>query len=82
MQAYVWYTDCRMPVPTSCLQLSSLQPLVTAHAKMEGPAQLLTLAPVMWGGLECGVQQVGEWPSNDLVSILNLHRWVFHCMNF
>ena len=25
---------------------------------MEGPAQLLTLAPVMWGGLECSVKQV------------------------
>ena len=28
---------------------------------MEGPAQLLTLAPVMWGGLECNVKLVGEW---------------------
>ena len=35
-----------------------VQPSAPAHAKMEGPAQLLTLALVMWGGLECSVKQV------------------------
>ena len=35
-----------------------LQQLVPVPVKTEGPAQLLTLAPVMWGGLECSVKQV------------------------
>ena len=33
---------------------------------MEGPAQLLTLAPVMWGGLECSVKLVGELRLTEL----------------
>ena len=40
-----------------CFYVSS-QPSVPVPAKMEGPAQLLTLAHVMWGGLECSVKQV------------------------
>ena len=31
---------------------------------MEGPAQLLTLAPVMWDGLEHSVGMVSEWLIN------------------
>ena len=41
-----------------CAHVSISQPSVPVLAKMEGPAQLLTLAPVMWGGLECNVKQV------------------------
>ena len=37
-----------------------MQPSVPVSVKMEGPAQLLTLALVMWGGRECSVKQVGE----------------------
>ena len=33
---------------------------VPVPVKMEGPAQLLTLAIVMWDGQECSVKQVGE----------------------
>ena len=40
-----------------CFYVSS-QPTVPVPVKMEGPAQLLTLAHVMWGGLECSVKQV------------------------
>ena len=39
--------------------LQPVQPDVTVPVRMEGPAQLLTLAPVLWGGLECSVKQVG-----------------------
>ena len=35
-----------------------VQPCVPVPVKMEGPAQLPTLAPVMWGGRECSVKQV------------------------
>ena len=35
-----------------------MQPSAPVLVKMEGPAQLLTLAPVMWGGLERSVKQV------------------------
>ena len=38
--------------------MSIVQPSVPVPVKMEGPAQLLTLAPVMWGGWECSVKQV------------------------
>ena len=34
------------------------QPSARVLVKMEGPAQLLTFAPVMWGGQECSVKQV------------------------
>ena len=44
-------------VPLVCVRL---QPPAPIHVKMEGPAQLLTLALVMWGGQECSVKQVGE----------------------
>ena len=39
---------------------SPIQKLVTNHVKMEGPAQLLTPAPVMSDGLEINVKLVGE----------------------
>ena len=42
----------------SVLLVIPLQPSVPIPVKMEGPAQLLTLAPVMWGGLERSVKQV------------------------
>ena len=42
-----------MKTHCSLLQLSA-----PACVKMEGPAQLLTLAPVLWGGLERSVKQV------------------------
>ena len=42
------------------LILISVQLCVPVPVKMEGPAQLLTLVPVMWGGQECSVKQVGE----------------------
>ena len=38
-----------------------MQPPAATHVKMEENAQLLTLAPVMWGGRESSVNQVGEW---------------------
>ena len=40
--------------------LTPVQPSAPTHAIMEGPALLLTLAPVMRGGLECSVKQVGK----------------------
>ena len=40
--------------------LYTMQPSAPVPVKLEGPAQLLTLAPVMWGGLECSVKHVGE----------------------
>ena len=36
---------------------------------MEGPAQLLTLAPVMWGGLECSVKQVQYMPRQSKANV-------------
>ena len=42
----------------SLSSVSLFQPSAPAPVKMEGPAQLPTLAPVMWGGLECSVKQV------------------------
>ena len=47
----------------SCNRVLSLLPTqhrVPGPVKMEGPAQLLTLAPVMWGGQECNAKLVGE----------------------
>ena len=41
-----------------CAHVSTSQPSVPVPVKMEGPAQLLTLAPVLWGGVECSVKQV------------------------
>ena len=38
--------------------VSLFQPSAPAPVKMEGPALLLTLVPVMLGGLECSVKQV------------------------
>ena len=38
----------------------AIQHLVPNSVRMEGPAQLLIDAPVMLGGLECSVKQVGE----------------------
>ena len=40
-----------------CVFLSA-QLSASTSVSMEGIAQLLTLAPVMWGGLECSVKQV------------------------
>ena len=45
-------------MPSFMILSFSLQQLAPVPAKMEGPAQLLTLALVMWGGLECSVKQV------------------------
>ena len=46
-----------------------IQHLVPHPVKMEGPALLLTLAPVMWDGLECSVKLVGvrliNWLSDN-----------------
>ena len=42
----------------SVLLVIPLQPSVPVPVKMEGPALLLTLALVMWGGLERSVKQV------------------------
>ena len=57
--------------------LFKLQPSVPVPVKMEGPAQLLTLAPVMWGGLECSVKQVHTVQNRDW------HLWMYldHCHN-
>ena len=35
-----------------------LQPTVPVSVRMEGSVQLLTPAPVMWGGVECSVKHV------------------------
>ena len=43
---------------------------VPVPVKMEGPAQLLTLALVMWGGQECSVKQVGE----VLISFMSIRQ--------
>ena len=55
-------TDCFLAsywnVPIFASMLSKSQPSVPVPAKMEEPAQLLTYAPVTWGGLECSVKQV------------------------
>ena len=58
--------------------LSISQPPAAAPAKMEGPAQLLTLAPVMWGGLERSVKQVREWVTRQmqLAFYSTLHWWL------
>ena len=40
------------------LVLIPVQPSVPVSVKMEGPAQLLTLVAVMWGGQECSAKQV------------------------
>ena len=50
-----YHNDVR--VPLVCVWLQPPAPILV---KMEGPAQLLTFAPVMWGGQECSVKQVGE----------------------
>ena len=42
---------------TTCVRL---QPPAPIHVRMEGPAQLLTLAPVLQDGWECSVKQVGK----------------------
>ena len=44
---------CLIMYSSTCIQLS-----VSARVKMEGPAQLLILAPVMWGGQEHSVRMV------------------------
>ena len=44
--------------------LLPIQHLVPNPVRMEGPAQLLTHAPVMWGGRECNVNLVGERLTN------------------
>ena len=53
----------------------AIQHLVSHPVRMEGPAQLQTFAPAMWGGLECSVKLVGErlidWLSdNRAISLL------------
>ena len=45
---------------TIALLLVNLQLSVSVPVRMEGPAQLLTLVPVMWGGQECSVIMVSE----------------------
>ena len=51
----------------------AIQHLVPNPVRMEGPAQLLTLAPVMWGGQECNAKLVGErlidWLSDNRSSV-------------
>ena len=50
----------------------SVQPSAPVPVKMEGSAQLLTLAHVMWGGLECSVKQVCHAIPYIMYSILRL----------
>ena len=45
-----------------------MQLSVPVSVKMEGPAQLLTLALVMWSGQECSVKQVSE----ELISFISI----------
>ena len=56
--------------------LSPLQQFVSTPVKMEGPAQLLTLAPVLWGGLGCSVKQVGKRVSRNKSIDLIKVGWV------
>ena len=58
--------------------LSISQPRASVHAKMEGPAQLLTLAPAMWDGLERSVNQVREWVTRQvqIAFYSTLHWWL------
>ena len=48
------------------------QPSVPVPVRMEGPAQLLTLAPVMLGGQECSAKQV-HYELLLCVCIQNMH---------
>ena len=50
------------------LPLWPIQHPVPNPVRMEGPAQLLTLAPVMWSGRECSVKQVGKRVSGEAIS--------------
>ena len=62
--------------------LSISQPRASVPAKMEGPAQLLTLAPAMWDGLERSVNQVREWVTRQvqLAFYSTLHWWLLDRM--
>ena len=62
--------------------LSISQPFASVLAKMEGPAQLLTLAPVMWDGLERSVNQVREWVTRQMQIAFysTLHWWILDRM--
>ena len=57
---------------------SLLQLPAAAPAKTEGHAQLLTHAPVMWGGLECSVKQVNTVQRLALADVLGSVALLYH----
>ena len=91
--AILYYGTASWWCVTTCVRL---QPPAPIHVKMEGPALLLTLAPVMWGGQECSVKQVGETlVSNYIMPCMHGLYWngastvwysllqlLFHCASY
>ena len=61
--------NCNYGIIIIVFPLWPIQHLVPNPVRMEGPAQLLTLVPVMWGGQECSVKQVGERVSGEAISL-------------